>query len=408
MSKERPSIRQVASVTGKLTATKPANRFAPLFTKQLEIEKNRALSKNGFDYDQKMSISDLAVRDLRWSLEHLPESSAPIRCPKLDYVIYTDASSVGWGCFDPKYDRKGGGRWTVYESKFHINYLELKAIFFGLQSLVRDKVSHVRIMTDNMTAVVCINKQGSTKSPACNAITREIWNFAILKGLWLSAAHCPGVLNVEADEASRVFDDQTEWALRLDVFQHICHYLGHPTIDLFVSRLNHKVECYCAWQPDPGAVFIDSFMYDWGQETLVYAFPPFSVIHMVLQKWIQDEVEGILIVPFWPTQPWFTLFCQLICGKPVTFDVTHDVLYLPFSHATRPSLHPLAGKLTLVAARCKDGRSVCRASQTQSSPPSCEQDVRVRIDCTKRTSGGGRTFVTDQGLTTSSHLSLRP
>ena len=48
----------------------------------------------------------------------------------------------------------------------------------------------------------CINKQGSTQSVTCNDITRQIWEFAKSHNMWLSAAYCPGIENVEADEAS--------------------------------------------------------------------------------------------------------------------------------------------------------------------------------------------------------------
>ena len=129
-----------------------------------------------------------------------------------------------------------------------------------------------------------------------NKLARQIWEFAISLDLWLSAAHIPGAQNIEADEASRVFDDRTEWALRGDLFKIMCKIFGEPTIDLFASRLNHKVPRYCSWEPDPGAVFIDSFMYNWGTETLIYAFPPFSVIHMVVRKLIQDKAETSALV----------------------------------------------------------------------------------------------------------------
>jgi hypothetical protein len=97
--------------------------------------------------------------------------------------------------------------------------------------------------------------------------------WALQNKIWLSAAHCPGVYNTEADEASRIFNDNTEWMLSKDVFLKICESFGTPSIDLFASRLNHQVQTYAAWQPDPGAVLIDSFSVDWGKFALIYCFP---------------------------------------------------------------------------------------------------------------------------------------
>ena len=77
-------------------------------------------------------------------------------------------------------------------------------------------------------------------------------------------------------------------------------------------------------------MYVDSFMYDWSKEAFLYAFPPVSIIHKVVQKWIQDKTHRILVVPFWPTQPWCTLPSQPIRDTLVTLDVVTDELMLPF------------------------------------------------------------------------------
>lgn len=92
---------------GKINATRPANRWAALFTKSLEIEKTQSLFDCQFKYEASMSLSQSVRQDLRWVLENLADSSAPVRCPKPDYVIHTDASSEGWGCYDPQSGKKG-------------------------------------------------------------------------------------------------------------------------------------------------------------------------------------------------------------------------------------------------------------------------------------------------------------
>ena len=213
------------------------------------------------------------------------------------------------------------------EKETHINTLELKAILLGLQAVIKQWTGvHMRIMTDSTATLACVNKQGSTKSKSRNEIARQIWDLAIAQGMWVSAAHIPGRLNYEADEASMVFNDQTEWTLQEEIFIAICAKFGMSSIELFASRLNHKVLRYCSWEPDPQATYIDSFMYDWGQENLCYAFPPFSVIHMVIQKMIQDAAKLILIVPAWYTQLWFTLLMQCRIGETMTIEVTDTEL----------------------------------------------------------------------------------
>ena len=50
------------------------------------------------------------------------------------------------------------------------------AIKIAIMSFCKDmKVSHVRIMADNMTAVIYINDMGGIESKECNQIAKEIW-----------------------------------------------------------------------------------------------------------------------------------------------------------------------------------------------------------------------------------------
>ena len=63
---------------------------------------------------------------------------------------------------------------------------------------------------------------------------------------------------------------------------------------------------------------------------LGYAFPPFSIIHLVLQKLIQDKATIVLVAPFWQSQPWFTLLANTICQEPVVITVKDNELFLPF------------------------------------------------------------------------------
>ena len=68
-------------------------------------------------------------------------------------------------------------------------------------------------------------------------------------------------MNVEADELSRGLNlnEDLEWALDMDIFQEIMCRFGKPDIDLFAYRLNHKLEKYISFRPDPNAMPVDTF-----------------------------------------------------------------------------------------------------------------------------------------------------
>ena len=71
-----------------------------------------------------------------------------------------------------------GGRWLERESEMHINYLELKAVFAGLQAFVNEmRDVYIRVQLDNTTAVAYINSFGSCKTISCNTLSKEIWDW---------------------------------------------------------------------------------------------------------------------------------------------------------------------------------------------------------------------------------------
>jgi hypothetical protein len=78
-----------------------------------------------------------------------------------------------------------------------------------------------------------------------------------------------------------------------------------PDIDIFASRINTQFPHYVAYRPDPGAVAIDAFTNDWSRHNF-YAFPPFSLLPLVLKKIKEDKASRICVLPNWPTQAWFS------------------------------------------------------------------------------------------------------
>ena len=150
---------------------------------------------------------------------------------------------------------------------------------------------------DNTTAVACVNKMGTSQSKHCNMITKQIWDFCIEKGVWLSAAHVPGRENVDADLESRKINYDTEWKLNTELFQQALQILGvNPDLDLFASRINTQLSSYVSFKPDPGAKAVDAFTLNW-HDTKFYAFPPFCVIPKVFQKICRDRAKGVVVVP---------------------------------------------------------------------------------------------------------------
>ena len=347
------TIRMISSFIGNLTASMEAVPFGKLYYRNIEWAKTSSLKENKFNFEAPCTLTKKALKEIKWWVDNISDSCASIRdIPDVDLVIHTDASKEnggGWGASDGRHPDING-RWSIQEQGLHINILELMAIKLGLRSYVPlyENCKHVRIMSDNTTAIAYVNKLGGTHCMTMNELAVEIWEFCRVKGVHLSAAHIPGIQNTLADVASRKFQDSIEWALPKNIFNEIVGEFGMPDIDMFASRLNHQVPIYASWLPDPESAFIDAMSVNWGKYYL-YAFPPFSMIWPMIQKINKEKVrKALLILPKWPTQSWYPIIGKM--RIPHTREFIYDSNQLQLHGTMRK--HPLA-KLKLQAVLCR-------------------------------------------------------
>ena len=142
-------------------------------------------------------------------------------------------------------------------------------------------------------------------------------------------ARIPGCENVEADKESRTCRRCTEWCLKKTLFTNACAKLSvTPNIDLFTSRINCQIIPYVSYRADSAAFAINAFHLSW-QHHLFCAFPPFSLITRVLQKIQEEKATGLLLMPKWPTQPWWPKLMQMLIQLPVRLPRGRDTLSLP-------------------------------------------------------------------------------
>lgn len=173
--------------------------------------------------------------------------------------------------------------------------------------------------------------------------------------MFIFASYIRSADNTEADEGSRLLAPETEWELCSSAFRKIKIAFGNPEMDLFATKNNAKCSKFVSWMRDPDAVTVDAFTLSWSGLDF-YALPPFAIILRILQKIINDKAEGIVVVPYWPSQPWFPLFTAFLVEKPILFEPRMDLL----SSFVRKPL-PLWRTITLVAGplsyrRYADGR----------------------------------------------------
>ena len=394
--KQKPSIRQIAEVIGKLVASFPAIQYGQLHYRSLEIVKIQGLKKNYGNFEAKSEMGANARNDLDWWISNIENEAtkADIRPPNADLTIESDASGMGWGGTNGV--NKIGGRWNTQELDLFnvqgINIMELLAAFFNVRAFCKDaQYEHVHVKCDNQTAVAYMNNMGGTHSDMCNTLAKEMWHWCMQHGLWLSASYLPGSENIIADAKSRKFQDQTEWMLDTRIFRKICMFEGQPEVDLFASRLNHQLPKYISWKPDPSAEATDAFSVNWGN-CFFYAFPPFCLITACLQKIEADRAEGILVIPRWPTQPWFAKLLHMLITEPIL--LPKNVVSQPVSGM----LHPLSDKLYLLSCRLSGNPSKAKEFRMQQFQSWRNPGEVQHQNSIMSTSLDGLTFVVDRTL----------
>lgn len=238
------------------------------------------------------------------------------------------------------------------------------------------------------TAVSYIYCLEGCKSLECNSLSKDIWEWARERNIWLSAAHIPRSSNVDAGKLSRNLYLNLEWMLSLPIFQRIVSLFGKPDVDLSASRLNAQVETYVSWWPQPMAKFVGAFSIEVSQ-FFFYTFPRFCLTLRCVQKIIHDQASGILVIPRWTTEPFFTVVLHLVIEMPRVLKASaHNLV-----HPTLDSPHPLHQRLGLLV--CKLSGNPCKTERFHQTllKSSFSPRETVHTGSTKCTSKSGYSFV---------------
>ena len=379
------TLHELEVLCGKLAATRPGFRLAPLYYRALQRqlasarrENNRVVRLN------QGSLDELAF----WKNPSGDWQALHLTVPPLIASISTDASGQGWGVASAQ--ELLSFTWREGERGLHINTKELRAAFLGLRTYVSrfpatSQWRRVLISVDNRAAVAAINRLGSCRSEALASEAKALWLWADANRIVPVAQYIPGSQNELADFASRnVARDSGSWSLPLESFNAVVHCLGSPQIDLFADWSNAKCHQYFSWRPDPGCCGIDAFSMAWGVNG--YAFPPFGLVGRVLQKVQQERVPHLLLIaPLWPARQWYPLLLESLCAEPLLLPPSRSLL-----RNAAGEVHPLSANGTLSLLACR-----------VSGIPQMTRDFRKKLGGVSSIRGGQR----HEGLTQASGYS---
>ncbi|XP_043116738.1 LOW QUALITY PROTEIN: uncharacterized protein LOC122360307, partial [Puntigrus tetrazona] len=273
---------------------------------------------------RKIKVSRRAVRALDlwrnpWFLNQGPRLGALCRRTSLA----TDASLTGWGAV--LNGRPAHGLWSDHHQKWHINLLEMLAVFRALKHFLPDlKGHHVLVHTDNTAVVSYINHQGGLRSRPLNKLAHQILVWSQDKICSLRVTYIPGHLNTGADTLSRQGLRPGEWMLHPDVVKQI--WSRFYQVEVFASRGNAQCPLWFSLV-HPAPLGLDAMSQAWPRRRL-YAFPPIALLPEVLARVRQDGIRLLLVAPFWPGRVWFTDLIGLVDGHPWEIPLRPDLLSL--------------------------------------------------------------------------------
>ena len=240
MAQQSPSAVQWLQVLGHLVSLEKLVPYGRIRIRTIQWQLRLQWSQSK-EKSSKLIPLDLQSRlaILWWTNRDNLRRGVPIGTIDVEYYLYTDSSTQGWGAH--LQELAASGIWSQDQSQLHINVLELQAIWLGLRAFSqRVENARVALMSDNMSAVAYLRNQGGTKSLTMNDLATDICLWSEKRGMTLVPRYLPGHLNVLADHLSRRGQIlKTEWSLNQTVADRIfrarrrlgkwtCPELGRP------------------------------------------------------------------------------------------------------------------------------------------------------------------------------------
>lgn len=336
----RLTIRKLAGLAGKLAAAAPASQAAVFRRRSLQRciafglrtfrsssppaahDTGRGWSRKAFD--SFVSLSRTALRDVRW-LEsgRLARLSAfPLQPSAVSSAtLATDASGymtggvleLPVGLDTPLLLEHS----QLLPMDVSINLSEALAVARVIQALgyliVAHGVARLLVLSDNSTVVSYLRRWGGRVPRIARALD-PVFRFCLQHRIVLSARHVPGVDNTWADALSRRSASlRHEWRLSSSAIASIRSASADRPFacDWFADASSALASCWCARFHQPGATFTDALSHRWHLGPMQLFVPPFPLLSAVIAKLCRERADGWLVLPDWPSAPWFGSFRAL-------------------------------------------------------------------------------------------------
>ena len=299
------TVRQIASIVGQIVSMSLGlGPIARLMTRSLYTIINHRITWN-----DKVLWTKEAGGEIKFWEDNIESLNGKEMRYKAGAVrlVYSDASNTGYGGYTVGIGSTvAQGQWSESESQTSSTWRELEAINRILQAYSKTLQGEtVKWLTDNQN-VVRIIEHGSRK-PLLQEIAVNILSVLMGRAIRLEMAWVPREENQQADYLSRLIDHD-DWMVNPFIFQWLDSVWGPHTIDRFATHYNRQLARYNSrfWNPESEAV--DAFTCNWEEENN-WLCPPVYLIPRVLRHAANCKAVATLVVPHWPSAPYWPMLC---------------------------------------------------------------------------------------------------
>ena len=241
--------------------------------------------------------------------------------PRVLWVDASDSAVGGWS--------EGVDTFCFWDRFSALEAIQSSACreLLGVRRLLELLVAHglrqeqVLIWTDSDNAQVIIAK-GSPK-PHLNQLAKDIFLLCAKHSIFLRVKWVPREQNVKADTMSKQLTSGC-WGLMRSWFQQLQRLWGPHEVDRMAASWNAKLPRFNSKFRCRGAEAVDCFTQDWGGVNN-YVCPDFHLLTQVLRHIRKCRAEATVVVPFWPTAP----FWPLLWGGSDWLEWVQGVFWFP-------------------------------------------------------------------------------
>ncbi len=231
---------------------------------------------------------------------------ALLACHCVSVRLSSDASGEGLGAVLHRTEGNlvASKRLQMEDRTESSTFRELQGILFAIESFER-AISGQKVVLecDNQGAVSIIAK-GSPKD-SLHSIAIAVAEKCASINCNLKVVWVPRELNQEADEASRLEDDDN-WGILPSIFQLCQARWGNFSVDRFADNENSLCPRFNSKYFVPQTEAVDCFAENWSND-FNWVVPPVALIGPALLFMLNNGFEGVLGVPEWPSSPFYPL-----------------------------------------------------------------------------------------------------